>query len=659
MSENPFAALIFGLCLIPFILLLPFRFKSYGGLLITLIFTAASSRLAVEAFATGTIRYLVPDVPPIGSFELRIDKLSAFFMLLINLCVLAANVYALGYTRQVRHRFVSGLSAMFMCLLHISMLYVCMVEQLLAFLIAWEIMSLSSFVLILWEHRREEVREAALDYLVQMHIGVAFLTTAVLIVMRDTGTATFDSLHTYFGSHNNYLVFALFFIGFGFKAGFITLHTWMPGTYSNAPAHAGAVMASAMKKLALFGIIRVMLHTTDHQVVMGLFMLLISIATALFGIVNGIMQKNLARMLAFSSMENVGIIGIGLSMTLIGMGLHNNLLMVLGLIGALFHIFNHALFKTVLFMGAGSVRRRAHTLNMDTLGGLMHKMPKTAAVFIIASAAACGLPPLNAFISEFILYQGLLKGLTATNVSVEMLLLLGFITLVLLGGLAVFAFSQVVGVSFLGIPRSKNAENATETDAIMLWPQYVLCALILSIGLAPGFACQVLSGIAEECLPGSAKVAVTGLEPLSQVGLAGGTFIVLVAVIYYFRTRKVLINTFRVNAPWACGYLALNTRMQYTATGFSDYFTRIVSKLIGVKQTYTPIPRADIFPETRVFEVENYDTIRRNLVGAFARKLKETLNKAAIIHTGHMQSYITYACVFLVIMFALTLFNII
>ncbi|MES2386355.1 MAG: proton-conducting transporter membrane subunit, partial [Bacteroidota bacterium] len=345
MTENAFFLLAAGLCLIPLIFLLPFNWKAPAGLLISLVFTVGSSMLAYEAFMHGTQRYIVPDVEPIGSFELRFDKLSVFFMSIVNLSVLAANVYALGYTRNVVHRYVSGLSSVFMCLLHVSMLFLCMVEQLMVFLIAWEIMSLSSFMLILWDHKREEVRDAALDYLVQMHIGVALLTTAVLLLQRDAGTATFDSLHIYFGQHNNLLLFSLFFLGFGFKAGFLGLHTWMPGTYSNAPAHAGAVMASAMKKLAIYGIIRVMLHVQDHQVLIGLSILILSISTTLYGIVNGIMQRNLARMLAYSSMENVGIIGIGLGMTMVGIGTHNNLLIVLGFTGCLFHILNHTLFK--------------------------------------------------------------------------------------------------------------------------------------------------------------------------------------------------------------------------------------------------------------------------------------------------------------------------
>ncbi|MES2389846.1 MAG: proton-conducting transporter membrane subunit, partial [Bacteroidota bacterium] len=314
-------------------------------------------------------------------------------------------------------------------------------------------------------------------------------------------------------------------------------------------------------------------------------------------------------------------------------------------------------FKNVLFMAAGSVRRRAHTLNMDTLGGLVHGMPKTTALFLVASVAACGLPPLNAFMSEFLLYNGLLKGLSAGNVSVDMILLLAIITLVLAGGLAIYAFTQVGGVTFLGYPRTEQAANAVETDSIMLWPQYILVAIMLSIGLLPGFWFRLIAEVAETALHGTLKITGKYYARAEDIGLAGGLFIVFILVLYIIRSSRVKVNTVRRGDPWACGYLAVNTRMQYTATGFADYFAKLTKAIVGVKQVYKPIPRLEIFPDERKFEIQSYDTVRTNFVSRGGEMLRKALDKAAVIQTGQVQSYILYACIFLVTMFLLTLFN--
>lgn len=308
-------------------------------------------------------------------------------------------------------------------------------------------------------------------------------------------------------------------------------------------------------------------------------------------------------------------------------------------------------------MGAGTVRRKAHTLNMDVLGGLIHRMPRTAFLFIFASVAACGLPPLNAFVSEYILYNAMLKGLNTNNVSVELLLLLALVTLVMVGGMAIYAFSQVVGVTFLGMPRSEQAANATQPDPFYRYPQYLLAAIIVSFGLFPGWYLNGFTAIAESVLPGATRTMIPAIPWLNDLGIAGMVFLGITGAILAIRFSRVKTNTVSYGAPWACGYLALNTRMQYTATGFADYLTTFAKALVGMAREYEPIPEIEIFPGKRKFEVASYDPLHRKIVTRIGFLVRFGLNKAAIVQTGQIQSYILYACLFIVAIFLLTLFN--
>src|ERR1019366_6536937 len=294
---------------------------------------------------------------------------------------------------------------------------VCMVQNGLAFLIVWELMSISSFMLVIFDHQNKRTLRAGINYLVQMHIGVLFLSAAFIWVYFSEGTFEFSAIEKFFSHHSNLWLFLLFFIGFGIKAGFIPLHSWLPQAHPASPSHISGVMSGVIVKLGIYGIFRIVLMLKQDYLIIGEIMISLSIATGLYGILNAAVHRDFKKMLAYCTIENIGIIGAGIGLAIIGMGMNNSFLLVIGLSGALLHTLNHSLFKSLLFFSSGSVYQQTHTRDMEKLGGLVHKMPQTAALFLIGSLAIGGLPPFNDFVSEFILYSAILLGIKSIGIT--------------------------------------------------------------------------------------------------------------------------------------------------------------------------------------------------------------------------------------------------
>jgi len=596
-----------------------------------------------------------------GAITFTADSLSAFFILVTNFTVLAGLLYSNGYLRSYRKtkspaRF--ALHYFSYTWLHISMLGVLMLREGMAFLIAWELMAVSSFMLILFEAENRSTLKTAVNYLIQMHIGLVLLIIAFLLAESGTGKFGFDGLHIYFSRHPNAPLFFLFFAGFAIKAGFVPFHTWLPDAHPAAPSHVSGVMSGVMIKMGIYGIVRVLTCVQSDHLIIGSVLLILSSLTGLFGVMIAIVQHDLKKLLAYHSIENIGIIGIGLGLGTIGLGLHNPTLVILGFTGGILHVLNHSLFKPLLFFSAGSVYQAYHTRNIERLGGVIHKMPRTAGLFLLGALAICGLPPLNGFISEFLIYMGLILGLSAGSVYHSMSFLLVLVALTLIGGLAIFCFTKAFGVVFLGTNRDLPAHEISEAGPGMLMPQYLIALLIILIGLAPFiFINPVINLVSAgfHVFPGDLTALLFTL--FLKIGMLGVILGILVMVILIL--RKMVLKTREVAAgpTWGCGYKAGTARQQYTATSYAANFAELAAPILNEKVDYTVISEEDIFPSKRSFTLHPGD-IFRSMLDSITFYSMLGLKKIARLQTGNIQHYILYAFIFMLIIFALLYLNV-
>jgi len=595
--------------------------------------------------------------------HLVIDNLSAFFILVVNFTVLMGLIYGKAYLKpymEKKSKTAFALHYFNFVWLHISMLLVLMFREALSFLIIWEIMSLSSFFLVIFESEKKETVKTGINYLIQMHIGVVFLMVAFLVAYVQSGAEmSFDGLNTYFSAHQPFGVFFLFFMGFGIKAGFIPLHSWLPKAHPAAPSHVSGVMSGVMIKMGIYGILRVLTYIHHDLYGIGLFILAISLISGLIGVSMAIVQHDVKKLLAYHSIENIGIIGIGIGLGTIGLAENMPVLAVLGFGGGILHILNHSLFKSLLFFTAGSVYKQTHTRNIEQLGGLIKKMPKTALFFLLGAVAISGLPPFNGFISEFLIYSGMFKSLQVGNLTNDIVILFTFSGLAIIGGLAIFCFTKVFSIIFLGTARSAKAEHAVEVEPIMNIPGFLIGFMILLIGLVPILFIPTLSQ--------TISIFITNTEALEQiipvlnkVSLSSGIFILIIGVMWFLRALQQKKQRIKQNATWGCGYTGADASVQqYTATSYADNFVQLSSKLVNVKKEFNEFDEDEIFPKKRKFETHSSDVFDDKLILRPTKCLLKILKKAAIFQTGKIQHYLLYAFSFIVFIALLTYFNLI
>ena len=650
--------------LLTFVLfLLPKKYQYYFGLALHLAIIAITSIWIFNVLALSSTLTL-PFIPFLGNtLSIIIDPLSAFFMLVINFTVLTGIIYAKGYLQPYynkKSKAEMGWHFFNFLWLHISMLLVVIVRDGIAFLMIWEIMSLSSFFLVIFETEKKEAIKIGINYLIQMHVGIVFLMVAFIVAFVQTNAElSFDGLSVYFASHNPFWLFILFFVGFGIKAGFIPLHSWLPHAHPAAPSHVSGVMSGVMIKMGIYGILRVLLYIPHDLFNIGLFILIVSLATGLIGISLAIVQKDSKKILAYSSIENIGIIGIGIGLGVIGIAQNLPALAVLGFGGGILHILNHALFKSLLFYSVGSVYKQTHTRNIEQLGGLIKKMPKTAMFFLLGALAISGLPPFNGFISEFLIYSGIFKSLHSASLYTDIVLMCSFVGLAIIGGLAVFCFTKMFSVMFLGTARSSKVEHAAEVSTPMLIPDFLIGFLIIIIGFIPVIFMRLISQIV--VLFSADLSAFQQIIPtLNHISLSSGIFIIIVGLVWLLRAWQQKQHIVKQNATWGCGYSGANPALhQYTAASYADNFVQLSSKMVNVKKSFKDYDEAEIFPQNREFITRSSDVFEDNLITRPGNKLLAWLEKIAIFQTGKIQHYLLYALVFLALIFLLTFFNLI
>lgn len=639
------------------ILVMPSGIRYYYTLAVTLLAVLITAIPAFNAILHPGGAVTTFDAKGLGGHVIfTIDTLSGFFILVTHFTVLAGLLYSRGYLssyRQSKSPAELALHNFSFVWLHFSMLGVLMLNDGLAFLIAWELMAVSSFMLILFEAEKRETLKTAVNYLIQMHVGFFMLVVAFLICREGTGAMRFDALQIYFTQHRAAPLFFLFFAGFAIKAGFIPLHTWLPEAHPAAPSHVSGVMSGVMIKMGIYGIVRVMTYVQSDFLLIGIILLIISSVTGLMGVMMAIVQHNLKKLLAYHSIENIGIIGISLGVGMTGIGLANPLLITLGFAGALLHVLNHSLFKPLLFFSAGSVYQAYHTLNMEKLGGVIHRMPHTAGLFLMAALAICGLPPLNGFISEFLIFSGLIVGLSAGNVYHSIALMGVLVALTLIGGLAIFCFTKAFGVVFLGSPRQTTEPKVREATPGMLFPQYLQLLLILFIGLLPWLLIRPLAEIVAvsfKATPGT--LPDTFYTILQTVSLISLILILATGAILLLRKWVLQRKTMVQGPTWGCGYTAGTSRQQYTATSYASSFGDLAQPLLQQKEDFTPLTEDELFPRQRNYAIHPSDSFRSAILWLTGFTMT-ALKKIARLQTGNIQHYILYAFIYILIIFIL------
>jgi len=609
-------------------------------------------------FTGNTISKNIYFPEPIGKVNFVIDPLSAFFIPVISVMCFIGTLYAIGYIKPYLNKNkLTSSHFFFLSVLITSMLLVVTVQNSLFFLIVWEMMSLSSFFLVIFENEKKEVISAGINYLITMHISILFIIAGFIILALKSGNlASFKQVFELNNSLAN-TIFILLFIGFGIKAGFVPFHTWLPKAHPAAPSHVSGIMSGVMIKTGIYGILRILSLMSIPSVEISYFVLIISVISALFGVLYAIAQHDLKRLLAYHSVENIGIIGIGIGIGMLGLTYHNNLMAILGFSGGILHILNHSIFKELLFFGAGAVYNKTHTKNIEKLGGLIKTMPYTAAFFLIGSVAIIGLPPLNGFISEFLIYLGMLHNFEIKSPVILIISILAIASLAFVGTMALLCFTKAFSVVFLGNPRGKEAESVKEeVSPIMLIPMGILALFTFLIGLFPQYALFLVKNPALVLLK-TTDFSYETLLPLNifnTVSLAGLGFIGLVVFIYALRTLLLKNKNVCDYKTWDCGYQAGNNRMQYTASSYASPFLSFL-KPFFVKEFDTKKPKG-LFPKEAHFELHIHDIFEFYLINPVINANKKFLEQFYWIQSGSTQQYILYGLVFLIIALVGTIF---
>ncbi|MHB0999210.1 MAG: proton-conducting transporter transmembrane domain-containing protein [Armatimonadota bacterium] len=580
-----------------------------------------------------------------AGFSFVIDPLSRWFLAIIGIIGIPVALFTPGYLHHLRHRISLGFVWAALALLMTSMVGVVLSANAIMFLVAWEVMALSSFILVIADHEKRDIKRAAFIYLGATRTGTAFLMAGFIWAHYLTGSWTFSEWQI---SGSTALIPALLiFVGLATKAGSWPFHLWLPIAHPAAPAPVSAIMSGVMIKTAIYAMARLFV-VGDHFDVpaLGPILLILGAISAFWGVIFALLQHDLKRLLAYHSVENIGIIMMGLGISLLGRSHGIPLLTELGLAAALFHTLNHAIFKSLLFLGAGAVDARTHLRDVEKLGGLIHRMPWTAGAFVVGSAAICALPPLNGFASEWILYQGFFS-LAQDGPSVGMrlgaLLLMGWLALI--GALAIACFVKAVGVVFLGNPRSQEAEKAREATRGMVAAQVILALLCIGLGIAAPLVLKPLGRIAAQT-GGSSSLNEAWTIPIALIAvLLIGTVGVL-GLWLQGLSRSMPVRRF---ITWECGFGDLGPRTQYTASSFAQPISRLFGAIYSYAVEVTIKGRnRHHFPDAVAVETVHEAHLETKV---YAPLLKNIQRMAGIflmrLQAGSIHQYLLYMAVVL------------
>jgi hydrogenase-4 component B len=530
-------------------------------------------------------------------------------------------------------------------------------DNAIMFLIVWELMSVISFFLVIFDHEKPETRKAGFIYIIMTHIGTGFILLSFLILAGASGSFSFENFSAYGSTMPQLqkdLVFLFALIGFGAKAGIVPLHIWLPYAHPAAPSNVSALMSGVMIKTAIYMFIRVFFDFLGADVLWwGFLVFSLGAISALIGIMYAVVEPDIKKMLAFSSIENIGIILLGIGASMIFFASGNFALSAIASIAALYHLLNHSIFKGLLFLGAGSILFSTHTKNIEQLGGLIKKMPATAVLFLIGVLSISALPPFSGFVSEWLLLQSLLFSFNSTDSIIRIMLPVGAAALALTGALAAFCFLKTFGIGFLALPRSEHAEHAKDANKPMLFGMGILALLSILLGLLPVYVVSFLDRISQDfagvsVFDHSFSFGFLGTVDMPSTAISLSTPALLSALLLFISIPLVIRfiknpGTSRVYETWGCGQPTSTARNEYTAHAFSKpvqmWFKNIFRPARELRASYTISP---LIKESFNFELHIEQIFERYIYSPVVNVILGKSRSIKHIQTGSIHAYLAY-----------------
>jgi hydrogenase-4 component B len=618
------------------------RWATAAGALGALLGCALGLWPAVAALSGGEqqIRWTWP--APYGELALGLDRLSAFFLVPVLALSAVGAVYGRGYLLSGKRQRGLGAAACFFNLLIASMALVVVARDAFTFLVGWELVTLTSFLLVSFEHEEAEVRRAGWVYLIAGHVGGLALMAIFGLLIRQSGDIGFSAFQRMPapGALLAAVLALLAVFACGMKAGFVPLHVWLPEAHAAAPSHMSAVMSGASIKVGLYGLLRVLAFLPPARF-WGPSLILLGFAGAAYGISQALQQRDFKRVLAYSSVENMGLILIGLGIAYWGVATGAPAVAALGALAAGFHIWSHALMKGLLFLCAGSVLHGSGTRDLEKMGGLARHMPGTAALVLFGSVAIAGLPPLNGFVGEWLLLRGLFAGSLSRLGAPGIAALLGMGALAFVGALASLTFVRLAGIALLGNARSEAATHAHESGPALLLPMALLAAGCLALSLWPALAAAPASAFAGQLFGGAVARSVSALQPsLSTLGAASAVILAAVAAVFALLLARVRKPAARP-LTWDCGYAAPTARMQYTARSFAQLAADLLLPASLRPRAAVDRPHG-LFPARAWFAAEDADPLTRRWYEPFFIRWAERFASLRWVQQGVVHAYLFY-----------------
>ncbi|MBI2120229.1 MAG: hypothetical protein HYT94_01235 [Parcubacteria group bacterium] len=593
---------------------------------------------------------------PLLSLSLLVDSLTAFFILLISLVVLASSIFGIGYIRHLEEKYSIGSFGFFYNIFIASLFLVVTANHAIFFLIAWELMSVSSYFLVTYEHGNPENIRSGFLYFLMTQAGTEFIVFAFVLLYGVTGSFDFDvlrSMNLAIPGVIKDLALASALFGLAIKAGVIPLHIWLPKAHPVAPSHVSALLSGVMLKVAIFMMIRFLFDLlAPVSLAWGITILVFGAVSAVLGVLYALAEHDLKRLLAYHSVENIGIILLGLGAAVMLFAIGYSGLASIALAAALYHTINHGLFKGLLFLGAGSVVSATGTRDMEKYGGLIKTLPVTAFFFIIGSIAISGLPPLNGFASEWLTFQALLSGVSVASAGSKVVFALGLGALALTGGLAAACFVKVIGITFLARPRSESAANAREDSFSMKLGQGILAFLCVLFGVFAAPISSVLLRIASDLglEAGERKFLPAALESAAQANTVSLSFIAILFIASAAGTYAVARllgrkQKERICATWDCGAPVANPRTEISALGFSRTLLVIFGSMLrpvkSEESRYSPALHK-YFPLSRSVQFHVTDIWTKYLYDPYGIAMTWLAGQSTKIQNGNVHTYILY-----------------